>query len=516
MLLLRLLLEESDKWTLFDVDISLDVVVVFATLVGFALAWAIGANDVANTFGTSVGAKVLTVRQAVVIAAIFEFLGAFLMGSQVATTIQSIIDPLDYEDNPEQLAVGLTAAMIGAWSLVTVATWFSLPVSATHAVIGAVMGFAIVAQGIDGVIWEEVGRIAFSWVASPVLSGLLALVMYLLVRTLVLRSSNSFYRGLAFMPLCYFFTLTINVFLVIFKASGGGLIDFSSLETWALVLIALGSGFVAGLLSLASLPWVKRKAEERSALKLEQQALNGPEPEGGEEEDVACVPVSVPSPAPYHSSEAEEDGFSKALYDEEEEERQEAKEESEEKVIDLRENVEKFEPKTEELFSSLQVLTACFGSFAHGANDVANAIGPYAMIVSVNQTGVVTADAAIQWWILAGGGLGIVIGLATWGYKVMMTIGENLAKVTPSRGFNIELASAITVVTGSKLGLPLSTTHCKVGAVVGVGLADGKNAVNWKLVLTVFGGWVITLPIAGAVAGVFYLAMWYLVDYTIT
>jgi PiT family inorganic phosphate transporter len=138
------------------------------------------------------------------------------------------------------------------------------------------------------------------------------------------------------------------------------------------------------------------------------------------------------------------------------------------------------------------------------------------MIVSVNQTGVVTADASIEWWILAGGGLGIVIGLATWGYKVMQTIGENLAKVTPSRGFNIELASAITVVTGSKLGLPLSTTHCKVGAVVGVGLADGKAAVNWMLVLTVFGSWIVTLPIAGAVSAVFYLAMWYLVDYNIT
>jgi len=468
-------------------DVDLVWIVVIASLIAFALAWAIGANDVANTFGTSVGAKVLTIKQAMLCAAIFEFLGAFLMGSHVAGTLQEVISV----DDPTQFAVGMTAAMAGAWFLVTVATYFSLPVSATHAIIGAEMGFALVAAGMSGVVWEEIGMIVLSWIVSPLLAGVLALVMFWTIRRFILRSDHSFERGLYFMPFCYFFTLAINVFFVVYKGSGGGFIDLSVIPLWGVLIISVGGGYLTGALVYMVLPYLRRRAEYRAeSIKiLPSDTINDEQGKRYEEDKTSSSlegetvlsldDLGVPS------------AVVKAFVPEE------------------------FEKKTEELFSLLQVMTACFGSFAHGANDVANAIGPFAAVISVYTTGEISSGAAIPWWVLAGGGLGIVVGLATWGHRVMATIGSDLCTVTPSRGFNIELASAITVVTGSKLGLPLSTTHCKVGGVVGVGLCDGKAAVNWKLVLQVFAGWIVTLPIAAAVSAVIYAIMWNLCTYTI-
>merc|ERR1712137_1271769 len=456
-----------------DEEVSLTWIVAIAFIVGFALAWAIGANDVANTFGTSVGAKVLTVRQAIIAAAIFEFLGAFLMGSQVADTLRDgILIPEQYEAQPAQLAVGMTASMLGAWFLIFLATACKLPVSATHAVIGAVMGFAVMAQGIDGVIWEEIGFIILSWVTSPVVAGTIAFVLFYTLRQFVLRSPNSFERGLYIIPIFYAITMTFNMFFITFKGSGGGFVDLSVIPVWGVVLLSVSVGYLTGFFAFLALPFLKQRAlinaEERKVIWKGQD-----DPTSGEEESETA---SVVAP----SFEAET-----------------------------------FAMETEQLFAFLQILTACFGSFAHGANDVANAIGPFAVVISVYSTGTVDQDSPIPWWVLAGGGLGIVIGLATWGHKVMATIGENLCKVTPSRGFNIELASAITVLTGSKIGLPLSTTHCKVGGVVGVGLADGRNAVNWSLVLQVFGGWVVTLPIAAFVSGIVYMILWNLFLYYI-
>lgn len=412
------------------------------------------------------------------------------MGSQVAGTLQDVISV----DDPTQFAVGMTAAMAGAWFLVTVATYFSLPVSATHAIIGAEMGFALVASGIDGVVWEEIGMIILSWVVSPLCAGFLALVMFWTIRRFILRSPDSFERGLYFMPFCWFFTLAINVFFVVYKGSGGGFIDLSVIPLWGVMIISIGGGYMAGSLVYMLLPGLRRRAEYRAeSIKiLPHDSINDlannkrfeSEKSSSIEEERAAV-LSV-------DDLGVEATIAKPAFVPEE-----------------------FDKKTEELFSFLQIMTACFGSFAHGANDVANAIGPFAAVISVYTTGQISSDAPIPWWVLAGGGVGIVIGLATWGHRVMATIGSDLCTVTPSRGFNIELASAITVVTGSKLGLPLSTTHCKVGGVVGVGLCDGKAAVNWKLVLQVFAGWIVTLPIAAVVSAIIYLIMWNLCTYTI-
>lgn len=465
-------------------EVSLTWILGLAFVSGFALAWAIGANDVANAFGTSVGAKVLTLRQAIVLAGIFEFLGAFLMGSQVADTLRDgILIPEQYENDPAELAVGMTAAMIGAWFLVTLATWFNLPVSATHSIIGAVMGFALFAQGIDGVLWWEVGKIIISWITSPLCAGTLAFVMFVLIRKFILRSSRSFEKGLYFMPFCYFGTLTINVFFVTFKGSGGGFIDLSVIPLYGVFIISMGSGYAIGALVYFLLPFIRRRAEKRT-----------------ETIQFSSANIAANEKRAYtdHSGGSDDKSDHSSVTN------------SLDSIQQIKPEFvpEEFEAKTEELFSFLQIMTACFGSFAHGANDVANAIGPFATVLSVYQTCTVDQDAPIPTWVLVGGGFGIVVGLATWGYRVMATIGEKLCKVTPSRGFNIELAAAITVVTGSSLGLPLSTTHCKVGGVVGVGMADGKAAVNWKLVITVFAGWIVTLPIAAAVAGVLYLILW--------
>jgi len=420
-----------------------------------------------------VGAKVLTVRQAIIAAAIFEFFGAFLMGSQVADTLRDgILIPEQYEAQPAQLAVGMTASMLGAWFLIFLATACKLPVSATHAVIGAVMGFAVVAQGIDGVIWEEIGFIILSWVTSPVVAGTIAFTLFFLLRQFVLRAEDSFGRGLYIIPLFYAVTMTFNMFFITFKGSGGGFVDLSLIPVWGVVLLSVAVGYLTGFFAFLALPYLRQRAlinaEERKVIWKGQDDLTSA---SEEVDDDTTTTTSLPPDAPTFEAEV-------------------------------------FSPETEQLFAFLQILTACFGSFAHGANDVANAIGPFAVIISVYQTGSIDQESPIPWWVLAGGGAGIVLGLATWGYKVMATIGENLAKVTPSRGFNIELASAFTVLTGSKIGIPLSTTHCQVGGVVGVGLTEGRNAVNWMLVLQVFGGWVITLPVAAGVSAVIYMFLW--------
>jgi len=389
------------------------------------------------------------------------------------------------------LAVGMTAAMIGAWFLVTLATWFNLPVSATHSIIGAVMGFALFAQGIDGVLWWEIGKIIISWVTSPLCAGTIAFLMFVSIRKFILRSPRSFEKGLYFMPFCYFGTLTINVFFIVYKGSGGGFVDLSKIPMYGVFILSMGTGYMFGAIVYALLPLIRRRAESRAEtiqfssadiVGNEKRAYTDHEKSGGsDDKSDSSVTNSLDS------------------------------------IQQIKPEFipEEFEPKTEELFSFLQIMTACFGSFAHGANDVANAIGPFATVLSVYQSCSVDQDAPIPTWVLVGGGFGIVVGLATWGYRVMATIGEKLCKVTPSRGFNIELAAAVTVLTGSALGLPLSTTHCKVGGVVGVGVADGKAAVNWKLVLLVFAGWIVTLPIAAAVSGVVYLSMWNALTYYI-
>eukprot|EP01090_Pellita_catalonica_P022844 TRINITY_DN9038_c0_g1_i1.p1 TRINITY_DN9038_c0_g1~~TRINITY_DN9038_c0_g1_i1.p1 ORF type:complete len:469 (+),score=49.32 TRINITY_DN9038_c0_g1_i1:65-1471(+) len=446
-------------------------VLILGSILGFALAWALGANDVANIFGTSVGAKVLTLRQAVMIASVFEFLGAFLMGANVVDTLRKdVIKPELYENEPRSLMIGMLAAETSSAVFLVIATAFKFPVSTTHSTFGAIIGFGIVAKGFGSVDWLKVGLIAVSWVASPILSGVVSAGLFIGVRHFVLRKENSFRAGMRFLPLAYAFTFAINCFFVMYKGTSGLVMDY--IEIWAVFLISIGFGIICGFLALAArsliIKWIDLKLARR-------------ENEEGKE-DIETETFSI-------------------IGDE-----RTALTEADDVVENLHANSEIFDPRTEELFSFLQILTAIFGSFAHGANDVANSIAPFAVIATVYlQDGDVSQDDDVQWWILVIGGIGIVIGLSMWGYRVMETIGSSLTKMTPSRGFHVDIGAALMVLIASGLGLPISSSYCKVGSVVAIGFTDGAKAVNWSLFTNIILSWIVTLPFASLVSAGLYI-----------
>jgi len=485
--------------------------VILGGIVSFLLAWALGANDVANAFGTSVGAKVLTLRQAVVIAGIVEFLGAFLMGSHVTDNIRkNLIKPELYEDDPERLMVGMFSALVAATIWLIVATTFCLPVSSTHSMVGAVVGFALLGAGTDGVDWNKLGMIALSWVLSPVLAGTVSCAMFLFTRTFILRHSSALERGLRFLPLCYGFTFGFNTFFVIYKGSPGLALD--DLPFWAVITITAGVAILATLIAFFATPYLRRYIEYKHGKQSDTKdeeiqddaviygAISAPDYKLGVQD--GQVRESKLSNGDKESLLGKGDNIDKI-----EQDNQISDTVPQTKTDQIHAKSEVFDPKAEELFSFLQVLTAVFGGFAHGANDVSNAIAPFVVLVIVSETGEAVQNDNTPWWVLLMGGVGIVLGLAMWGYRVMQTIGQDLAKVTPSRGFNIELGSAMTVLGASRLGLPISTTHCKVGSVVGVGLADGREAINWWLFVNVGAAWVITLPATALVSASVFMTL---------
>eukprot|EP01100_Stratorugosa_tubuloviscum_P015819 TRINITY_DN948_c0_g7_i1.p1 TRINITY_DN948_c0_g7~~TRINITY_DN948_c0_g7_i1.p1 ORF type:complete len:517 (+),score=248.03 TRINITY_DN948_c0_g7_i1:96-1646(+) len=509
------------------------------------MALGIGANDVANAFGTSVGSKSITLKQAVIIASIFEFAGAFLVGSSVAETIKSgIINIDDYTSTPEVLMLGMFSALISGAIWLGIASWLKLPVSTTHSIVGAVVGFSIVAQGFDSVKWGELGFIALSWVTSPVISGILAFLLFLFTKKAILKSQFPFYWSLTLMPLFWFLTFTIVSFSIIYKGTPS--LNLEELPIWQGIVISIAIGLLACSISFffirpIILQYIKcDQSIYKRMTKL--QALNY----------LICC-SSLPSDSELIEDKMEDsinnsnDRTCKFLYDvvtcsrldeydkqlaadniNEENEIEKEQEDilrtgnpnscwikckeialkiafPEKSVEELHAEAEDFNPQAESVFSSLQVLTACFASFSHGANDVANAIGPLAAIIDIYSTGVVQEEAPVATWILALGGVGIVIGLAIWGYRVIFTIGRNLTKVTPSRGFNMELATATTVISASTLGLPISTTHAQVGSVTGVGFASGKGAINWWLFANILASWIVTLPFTAGSSALIYL-----------
>ncbi|WP_028109991.1 inorganic phosphate transporter [Ferrimonas futtsuensis] len=406
------------------------ILIVVAALFGFLMAYGIGANDVANAMGTSVGSGALTIKQAIVIAMIFEFAGAYLAGGEVTSTIRKgIIDSAFFIDQPELLVYGMISALLAAGIWLVAASILGWPVSTTHSIIGAIIGFAAVGVGVDSVNWGKVAGIVGSWIVTPAIAGFIAYVIFQSAQKLIFDTEDPlknakryvpFYMGLAGMVLSL---VTIKKGL---KHVG---LHFDNLEAWGLAIaisitVALIGKFFIGRLKL--------------------------DPSADREMHFA--------------------------------------------------NVEK-------VFALLMVVTACGMAFAHGSNDVANAIGPLAAVVSiVHAQGEIVAKAPLVWWILPLGGVGIVIGLATLGSRVIMTIGKNITHLTPSRGFAAELAAASTVVIASGTGLPISTTQTLVGAVLGVGMARGIAALNLGVVRNIVVSWVITLPAgAGLSIAIFYL-----------
>ncbi len=406
------------------------ILLIIACCFAFFMAWGVGANDVANAMGTSVGSKAITIKQAILIAMVFEFAGAYLAGGEVTSTIRKgIIDPMALSEDPELLVFGMMSALLAAGIWLLVASVFGWPVSTTHSIVGAIVGFAAVGISVDAVNWGKVGKIVASWVTSPLMSGTLAFILFKSVQKLILDQENPFEKAKTYVPFYMFLTGFLITMVTCVKGLKHLGLDLSMGES---AIYATVGGVIVGIVG--------------------KILLNRIEPQ----------PI---------------EGFSNRF-----------------------DNVEK-------VFAVLMIFTACAMAFAHGSNDVANAVGPLAAIVGIIQNnGEIVAKSAMPVWILFLGGGGIVVGLATLGYRVIATIGKKITELTPSRGFAAELAAAATVVMASGLGIPVSTTHTLVGAVLGVGIARGIGAIDLKVVGTIFTSWVVTLP-AGAGLSILFFFM---------
>ena len=411
-------------------DADLSAILIAAIAAGLYMAWAIGANDVANSMGTSVGSGAITVGGAIVIAGTFEFLGAFLAGGEVTSTIRKgIIDAEALDHDPDLLVVGMLSALLAAAVWLTVASRFGWPVSTTHSIVGAIIGFAVVAIGVEAVHWWDVATIAASWVVTPVLAGAIAFLLVLSVQRLIFDKEDPALQARRYVPFYIFAAVLVTATVTFVKGLKHVGLDLSM--PMAILYSALAAGIVAV---------VSRMAINR----LNFRSLESPIGRQSRFNDV------------------------------------------------------------EKVFGILMIVTASGMAFAHGSNDVANAIGPVAAIVGVVSTGGVAAKSAVPVWVLLIGAAGIVVGLATFGYRVMATIGRKITELTPSRGFAAEFAAASTVIVASGTGLPVSTTQTLVGAVMGVGLARGVTALDFGVVRTILISWVVTLPVGAALAVAFY------------
>ena len=466
---------------------EITILLVIALMFGLYMAWSIGANDVANAMGTSVGSGALTLKQAVIIAAVLEFAGAFLVGSHVSDTVRKgIIDPNMFVDKPDILVYGMMASLLAAASWLQFATYFGWPVSTTHSIVGAIVGFGTIVGGAAAVDWIVVGSIVSSWVISPLLSGVIAFTIFSILRKLIFLSPHPVKQAKRITPLLVFLVFIVLTLVLVFKGLKNLHLDMSFDNAIALsAAIGLVASFIGFLL-------VRRVSEDDDGEYTEQEIVS---PEVISNLKRARKRLRKTEMMANHQVKAR---ISKVIGEIDDLEKQASSKVSHESKIPAYKKVER-------IFVYLQILSASFVAFAHGANDVANSIGPLAAVVSILKTGSVAMKTSVPLWILGLGGVGIVIGLATWGWRVIETVGKKFTELTPTRGFAAEFAAAVTIILASKLGLPISTTHTLVGAVLGVGLARGIKAINLNTIRDIVISWVITLP-AGAILaiGFFY------------
>ncbi|XP_063959447.1 sodium-dependent phosphate transporter 2-like [Lytechinus pictus] len=498
-------------------------IVIIGFIISFVLAMGLGANDVANSFGTSVGAKVLTLYQACVVAAIFETAGAILLGYRVSDTIRKgIFDPLLYNGRDELLLVGNLCALAGSCIWLFTATIFRVPVSATHSIVGASLGFHMVVFGGVGVNWNVVVVIVISWFISPVLSGFISSCIYGLLYVTVLKRDNPLDWGVYTVPVWYFILIFINFFSIFYGSS----LLFGFDEIWIVMVISIGSGLViAGFGYFFIIPWItnrvkKMKGQEKLELAEEGQVQNDQEqetelkeglPNGNCDGDAASLEkknpddpdaILVPEHPIANGLSAEfTNGMANPAYKTSETVEMDINSEDEDSSDKwlVKKGSKEWESvkdsiEVRAICSPLQVVSACFAAFSHGGNDVSNAIGPLISIWTIFTTGSVDQETITPVWILLYGGAGISLGLFLFGRRVIKTIGEDLTPMTPSTGFCVELGSASTVLLASNLGIPISTTHCQVGSVCGVGWLRTRKAVDWPLFSGIFFAWVVTLP----------------------
>ena len=409
-----------------NVDI---IVLIVASLIGLYLAANIGANDLANAMGTSVGSRALTLKQAVLVSVIANVLGAVLAGGQVTSTIsKGIIDPVLLADEPQRLMLGMFAALISASLWVHLATHFGLPVSTTHAIVGAVVGFGIISVGGGAVSWGKIITIAVSWVISPAVGALVAGSIFYLTEKKIMGARDPYAAAVHYAPVLIFVVILVLILSFVFKGLKNLHLEVSFFQT---LLLATPC---AALASLVGRKWVRWQVHLKCELRANPQGYSS----------VECF------------------------------------------------------------FAQLQVLTACYVAFAHGANDVANAIGPLAAIFSVVKTKSVALQVEVPFWMLFIGGIAVGGGLLAFGARVMETIGKNITEITPIRGFCAEFGAATTILICSRLGLPVSTTHVLVGAVVGVGIMRGMGTLDLRILKNIGLSWIVTLPFTMVLAMVLY------------
>ena len=422
-----------------------------------------------------------------------EFSGAFLMGSHVTQTVaKGIISSTLFTDDPDDLMVAEMCALMSAAVWLIGATMMGLPVCTTHSIIGALVGCGLVARGPGAIKWSKVWEIVISWFTSPVFSGIIPYLLFLFVRNVILRAKNSFERALNFFPILVAFTFAVNIFFIIYKGSPQLKLDKTPL--WLGLTISIIAGIkIPVVLSVPMVPSLRNRSL-KIAVEEQDEKATPKTPTVAETEGAVKVDIEKAEKKEHHNI------LDKDIHAELKDE--------ESQIYKMHQHAEKFDPRTENVFKFVQVVTATFDSFSHGAKDVANSIGPFAGVIAIYLHKSIPEKSDVPMWMLARGGASRVVGLATMGYKIMASIGVNLVRVTPSRGFTIEMGAAIVVLVGSRLGMPLSTTHCQVGSTVGVGLLEGKGGINWKLFVEVFAGWVLTMVVAGGLAaGIFFFAM---------
>ncbi|MHC4456027.1 MAG: inorganic phosphate transporter [Planctomycetota bacterium] len=407
----------------------MEILIIAAIIIGLYMAWNIGANDVANSMADAVGSKALSIFWAVVLAGICNFLGAVLVGSHVTDTVRKgIIDTQAFTQDPRMLAHGMVCAMLAAALWLNLASYLGMPVSTTHSIVGAIVGFGILQAGVGHIYWGKLGQIVASWFISPLAGGIVAFAIFKLISRYILAVEHPAEAARKGIPVCVFFTFAILILAIIYKGLKNLHLDLRGRE--AITLSILGGLIAAGICALLT----KKNHKYNSDLPSHEQLA-----------------------------------------------------------------------QVEKAFAVLVIITSCTVAFAHGANDVANAIGPMAAVVEIVKSNTVPGKVPVDIRFLVLGGVGIAVGLACFGYRVMRLVGTKVTVITPSRGVAADLSGMVTVLVCSKMGLPISTTHTLVGAIIGVGLARGITAIDRKIVGSIFTSWLVTVPIAAGLTVVLYL-----------
>jgi len=411
----------------------MEMLVIVAVIIAAYMAWNIGANDVANSMACAVGSKSLTIFWAVVLAGVANFCGAVLVGSHVTDTVRKgIIDTSAFAQDPRVLAHGMACALLGAAVCLNIASFFGMPVSTTHSIVGAVIGFGILAAGFGNIHWGKLSQIVASWFISPICGGAMGFVIFKLISRHILSVEKPAEAARKGVPVCFFFTFTVLILSIIYKGLKNINLDLDAPR-------AIGLSVVGGFISAGVAKFLlKRKEACSGQWSLEHQLEH-----------------------------------------------------------------------VEGMFGLLVVISACAVAFAQGANDVANAIGPLAAVAEIVKHNSVPGKVPVNIWFLVIGGAGIAVGLSTFGYRVMRLVGTKVTEITPSRGAAANIGGMVTVLACSKMGLPVSTTHTLIGAIVGVGLARGITAIDRTILKSIFSSWLATIPVAAGLTILFYLvARW--------